>query len=440
MYKQLVFSNNHKLKKEKNTRIESMILSIFYLSFFLYGIINWLQLPSFLTYFIDILNAFVFLYMIFDKANRKVISKMKLQIIIIPIISFYIVSLISAGVNLVEPQLVLWATRNEFRYYPYILASIIYLKRYKNIINFLFVMQIVNLFITIYQYFFLGLQQDLLGGIFGTERGCNAYSNIFFCILLTLSINLFIKNKLSFFKMLFLVASCMLLSAMAEIKIIFAELIIIVIFSLLFSRINIRGFLVVGISLLSLIIGLYVFSSIFSDSMIYLLNIDEYFNAGYMVGGGYNISRLGLFSDINDLFFNNNIITNLIGLGFGNCEYSSFDILTSDFYRMYGSYDYTWFSAQKLFLECGYLGFISFSLVLTSYFIWITMEKRKFGDSLGLGAFGQVYCFLLFINFIYNNSLRTECGFFAYMGIILPFIYYKEKNESKKIQPVNHKK
>ena len=45
------------------------------------------------------------------------------------------------------------------------------------------------------QYFVFGLERDYLGGIFGSEKGVNGYTIIFFIIIISKSLILYMSKK-----------------------------------------------------------------------------------------------------------------------------------------------------------------------------------------------------------------------------------------------------
>ena len=242
---------------------------------------------------------------------------------------------------------------------------------------------------------------------------------------MTIAIAYYLKNKMSFTKMILTIASCLLIGAMAELKVLYAEFVIIVIACLILSKKSLKSGTILFISLVGIIASLMLFQIIFPGWASQMTSISDFINIGFATGGGYELSRLGAIADINNIWFKGDVIKNIFGYGFGSCEYSSFTLFTSDFSQMYYSYHYSWFNFQKDFLETGFSGIIAYAIVIISMFIWITKNKRKYKDELGLGTVGQIYCVLMVVFFIYNSTLRTETGYMAYMYLAIPFIYYK---------------
>lgn len=407
--------------------IKSLILFQFFFVFFYSGVCELTGLPKTISYFVDVLNLILLVYMFCDRMKWKKLYSIKMNFIFFAILSMCILCLTTSLINRVKPQLVVWAVRNELRYFPFFLGSILYFTKddAKSFIKVLFRLQILNVLVSVIQFFVYGIEQDNLGGIFGTSQGCNGLTNVYFCFLMTLAICYYLNHKMLFIKMILVVGSCLVIGAMAELKVLYAEFAIIVIMSLILCKKTLRTGVMIVTSVGGLIGSLMLFSIIFPDWLDHMTSILDYINIGSDTGGGYEISRLGAIEDINDIWFKGDFVSNLIGYGFGSCEYSTFDFFTSDFSRLYMEYHYSWFSFQKDFLETGFVGIISYALVIVFIFMWITKNKKIYKDKCGIGVFGQIYCVLMVIFFIYNSTLRTECGYMAYMFLTLPFMYYK---------------
>ena len=428
----------------KKLTIKSLIYFQFFFVFLYSGICDLTGLPTTISYFIDIINLVLLCYILCDRLKWKKISRYRMNGMVISILILCFMCLFTSFVNKVSPQLVVWAIRNEFRYFPFFIGCVLYLTKYnvKSLINILFKLQILNVIISLIQFFVYGIEQDRLGGVFGTVVGVNAATNAFFCFLMTVAITYYLNYKMSFSKMILTIVSCLLIGAMAELKVLYAEFVIIVIASLILSKKSLKSGIILFVSAVGIIISLMLFQVIFPGWASQMSSISDFINIGFSTGGGYELSRLGAIADINNIWFQGDIIKNLFGYGFGACEYSSFDFFTSDFSRLYLSYHYSWFNFQKDFLETGFAGIVAYAIVIASMFIWITKNKRKYRDTIGLGTVGQIYCVLMVIFFIYNSTLRTETGYMAYMYLAIPFIYFKsmiQENWGSKYEKTNKK-
>ena len=394
-----------------------------------------LKLPSALTYVTDIFMLPLMLFLLMNRnhplkqVGAGYVSKLY--------ILYAFVIVIGLILNLVPPLLVLWGLRNGFRGAVFMIACVSFLTSadVRKIFDIFFWLQIVNIPVTLYQYFILGLTQDKLGGIFGIEKGCNGYSNLFFIILLSYYTTAYFAKKTSFLKLLFVVASTILIAAVAEIKFYYYEFAIIVVLCILFSKPSKKSILFVILAGVVMLLSLSVIERIFPDQAAVVTNVDETINYASTEGGGYNISRLGAFSKINQLFFHGDPIKNLFGQGLGSCEMSAYSFLTSDFYKEFGHYNYRWFSHMMLFLETGYCGLILNLSIFIAVFIHALKHRRALdkSGSLYIAAFVQILSLMGIINTFYNASLRAEPQYLYFFAISACMVYCKSAKESRHV-------
>ncbi len=413
----------------KRIDLEKVVLFQFCFALLYNGICALFSLPTTLSYLIDVINLFVLIEILFDASRNKKIYKLRLTGVFYALVCLNLACLSTSIIHLVNPLLVVWAFRNEMRFFPFFLACVLYLSinSVERVAKLLFRLQILNVLVSLIQYFVFGYKQDNLGGIFGVTTGCNAYTNAYFCYLTVAAVCFYLRSKMSFSKMALTLLSCLLLSALAELKAFYAEFALAIILCVIFSKKSTKSVALIFISIVGLAVSYAVFSIVFSGWASQMANLSDYFNVGFAVGGGYEISRFGAVSDINDIWFHGDWVLNLFGYGFGACEISAYPIFTSPFSLAFSSYHYSWFSFQKFFLECGFLGVAAYLAVFISIFIWISRAKRKFGDNDGYGAFGQVYCLLLIVFAIYNSTLRMELGYVVYFLLASSFVYYKHR-------------
>ena len=162
------------------------------------------------------------------------------------------------------------------------------------------------------------------------------------------------------------------------------------------------------------------------------LSIEAFLNEGSSTGGGYNISRLNAFSEINTIFFHDSFLKNLFGYGFGNCEYSTINIFCSDFYKLYGFYNYRWFANQWIFLETGYAGVISFcSFFVISFIISFKNSKNIVVKNKSLIETGIIMTIICLISFFYNSLLKADYGYIAYFSLAIIGLVIKFQNNDK---------
>lgn len=95
-----------------------------------------------------------------------------------------------------SPILYIWGFRNIFRYYAYFISCIALLDisdvleiipKFKKI-------YIINFFICLVELG-LGYSGDNIGGIFGTQRGCNGYLNFFMIVISAIYVTEYLEKR-----------------------------------------------------------------------------------------------------------------------------------------------------------------------------------------------------------------------------------------------------
>ena len=140
--------------------------------------------------------------------------------------------------------------------------------------------------------------------------------------------------------------------------------------------------------------------------------------------------------DINRLtalpIISKNILTEfhekIFGLGLGNCDLSSIELLNTPFYNEYSQLNYNWFSVSFLFLETGYRGLLIFILFYIICFI-LCLKMYKSGTARkDFCQIAMIMCIICILSVMYNSALRLEIAYVVYFVLALPFISAKRKN------------
>ena len=157
------------------------------------------------------------------------------------------------------------------------------------------------------------------------------------------------------------------------------------------------------------------------------LSFEAFISEGSSTGGGYNLSRLSGISNINKIFFNDDFLKNSFGYGFGNCEYSSFEIFTSNFYKIYGDYHYRWFTHLWVFLETGYFGIVSYLLIIISIFFQsFKCIKNKFNQlDFDCIIFTCIISVIMILMFFYNSLLKADFAYLAFFALSISSVIIK---------------
>ena len=319
-------------------------------------------------------------------------------------------------------------TMGIFVFFPLCIAYLT-VKDVEKIFSIMCKMQVLNVLLSFYQYFVLGIWGDYLGGIFGTVQGANGSANIFYLVLFAYLLTKTLQDYTNLKRFIFYSLSFVILAAMSDIAAFYIEMVMIAGAVFLYMRTNIKKihFMLVGI--IGFVVALISFSVIYPERFAFLMdlgNLKAYIGIGEY-NGVYGISRLNPFSQINTQFFKGNIIKNLLGFGLGNCEYSEgFGALQSPFFQANRYFRYYWFSNAMTFIETGYLGLLTyFGFVTQNYISSIKFLKNKSLYEWGLYGIALIICFVFV--FFYNNSLNLSGGYLMFFGLSVPYIFTKEK-------------
>ena len=350
--------------------------------------------------------------------------------VIVCIVLYLFISLFTSFIYFVSPLLVAWAFRNTFRGIIFFLACALFIKKedLPHLFNILLFVQIISLVLAIYQFAILHHTQDFIGGIFGYGNG--AAVNIFNALLMAYFLVCYIKKRDGIFKLALALISSLVVAALAEEKATYFFALIVIVSSVIFTGFSFRKIIALFIAIVAIVIGLILLGTYYPDMLDNLIDIDSILNyATVTYDEGYRLPRLGSFFVINDLFFNNDVLSNLFGIGFGNSETSSFSFLQSNFYNRYGDYNYRWFTHQWIFIEEGYIGFIAFLSIFVAMLICLLKNKNQDQDNYyKIVAIGTVLCCIASI--WYNATLKVDMQYLAYFSMAIGFVGSKKDSSA----------
>ncbi|MGN0358877.1 MAG: hypothetical protein ACI4E0_13890 [Blautia sp.] len=378
-------------------------------------LVDFFGVPSAVRY----INDVILLLLLFSciKAIKPTLQQTGTMDVAGAVVLFSLMLIPGVVINGGSPLLILWAVRNNYRFFAFYIVCLCTLDREDiiRILEMLCWLQHLNLAFCLFEYLVLGKTRDYLGGIFGTSKGCNAYLNVYLCIVLCYVIYKYLKEKTSTGYMLYILLSIMLIAGLAELKIVFIEIIIIIAIAILMNRKEKRIWTLLAFGLAAIIVGLLALLVVAPQHFRVLMNLQNLIDYVGSEDGGYYLSRFQAFSNINQLFFRGDWILNLFGMGFGNCEYSSFSFLQSPFYRTYGQYNYRWFMHQMLFLESGYAGLLSYIAIIATVFFnaWRRWTDKKDGNI--MHGMTMIMCIITVISVWYNSSMRMECAYMIWL-------------------------
>lgn len=393
-----------------------------------------LSFPSTIQYLNDIAWIILSFFLIKNNFITKLKNAGLLPVLYVLLITciFYLISILYNEVHL---PLVAWAIRNSLRFYIYFIACICFLRISDIIMIFdkLFYIQLINFVLGLYQYFILGYYMDNLGGIFGHGNG--AALNTFQAMIFIFYLCGYFEKKYTIVRVLIILLTSLIIAALAEEKAFFVYLIIGSIGSILLSKPSWKIILII-ISLLFFIPkGILLLGSINESwNLDVLTNFDTAIN--YM-DKSYELSRLNPYSQINELFFKDDLMKKLFGIGFGNsenCETASF--LNSKFYKDYWYFQYYNFTHQKRFLESGILGFGSYVLFFITIFTILLKTLRKKTNELYIYKFCMIFCVITVLSCMFSGALIFKEAYIIYFGLSTGCVClkYKQKLLNKKME------
>lgn len=420
-----------KLYIKKRTFPEWLAYFIVVFPFFFSLLIELLGLINWVRYIVDLAWVLASIALFFQ---RKIALKKGLYPFFLLTILFFVYTLVAYLFRIQSPLYYLWGVRNNFRFYFAFLvfASFFEEDDVSSLFKIMDILFWINIPICLFQFFVLGLNQDFLGGIFGTERGCNGYMLIFFSIIASKSLLCFMHKKESSLSCFLKCGFALLLATLAELKFFFVILVVILLLSSLLTKFSWKKFLL----LLSLMLIASLMASIFPilfgensnltfEKILELITSESYSSENDM--GRFTAIPIAL------KLFLTTPAKQLLGLGLGNCDTSAFAAFNTPFFQRYEFLHYSWFSSAFLLLETGWFGLIFYF----TFFVFCFFTSRK---RLKENTSNPLYCQMAMITSIlcviltfYNSSLRTEAAYMIYFVLALPFI--PSKNPTNK--PLN---
>lgn len=412
-----------KIKKSKKNFIYLELLYIL-IVFFLKDILHF---PSFITYLTDLLLVCSFAVS-FGKIQKSIIKAQARSTFYI-ILLILLTMIIGALLNGINPLYFLWGFRNNFRFFIFFISCIVLLdkddidKIFKLFLFFFW----INFAITLIQYFGFGLKKDYLGGIFGITQGCNTYSVIFLGAILCYKISLYFNSKITLFNLLIYLFTSLLIAVLAELKILYFELIICFILAILFSKPTTKTLISLLLCFIGIFFVIWLMSVYDPDTLEFLKNttlVQDYLSGeGYTDSGDLN--RFTALTKIYNMFFANNLLNGLFGFGLGSCDTSSFAFLSTPFFKNYEYLHYRWFSHSWVYLEQGAIGLILLILFIVSILIFC-LRRRKFLNAQYI-LVTLLFSALTLIGIIYNCALEVEASYLIAFMLAIPFIINKSE-------------
>lgn len=412
-------------------KINGLIIAHIYIVLFIEFFISVLFFPKALRYILD-LNLLVIMLIYFVLQKKRVESKE--YIIVKKYLIIYMSLMLLGGVFASVPiGQILWAARNNFFYVLFMFFTVSYLKENEitKVIDNLCKIQILNVICGTIEFFLLHKKNDYLGGIFGIEQGCNAYLNIYCVIICAYVFSKYMYKKSSLLNVILVFGSSIYMAILSELKIMFIELVIIVILAILMSGniSKIVGIFITGI--LGIYYGGIVISIVNPEILRIISSLENMVDYGTRVdygNGDIRIARMSAISQVNEYFFKGDLKKELFGYGFGACEESvSFPFCNSSFADKYSYLGYRNLTTSMNYLETGALGLVMFLVSFVMMIIIAQKAKKILGEKIYIATYVQIVVFVSILNFAYNSSIRRMIAYVTFFVIAHMFVVLREK-------------
>lgn len=412
--------------------VRSIAKIIIYYSIVMCALVAELKLPSTIYYLNDLLMIVLFVLLL-RKKFLSIFKRINFNFLYIWLCILLVVVLMGIVGNFVPIKLVIWGGRNTFRGLIFFIGCIVFFK-YEDVYSILNVfvkIQILNVILACYQYFILGLKQDRLGGIFGHGNG-NALG-IFCSIICCYTLLVYLNKNEKLKEAVFCFITSILLAALAEEKLLFIELALIVILVILLSKKSLKKWVFIPFLIAIFYLGLNIFEIYFPgalDTMFSFELMEKYLTASWE--GSYYIPRLGSFSFISEKLFHNNLFNMLFGIGIGNADTSSFEFLQSNFYTQYGYMNYRWIFSQWTIIEMGIVGFLLFIILFLSIIFYLLIKRKKSCiDELCIIDMSIIISVICLVTMWSNNTLRVDTSYIPFFAISAGVITVKCKKQKR---------
>lgn len=411
-----------KLVIRKKTTAEWLALYVLILPFFFSFLMEFLPLPSIIKYTVDI-AWLCLLALILIRRNLRLDGPARHLLYVVGL--FFLMTIVGLVLNYQSILYYLWGLRNNLRFFVFFFACILFMqtRTAASVMKFFDFLLWVNLPIVLYQYVFMGKDQDRLGGIFGVESGCNGYMNIFLIIVITRSILLYLQRKESMPLCFAKCAVALLIAVFAEMKAFFLELVIVAVMAVLITRFSWKKLWIILVISVGVVTGAQLVERLFPEFADWFRweKIWESLSSekGYTSQGDMN--RMTAISIAMERFLTDGW-QKIFGLGLGNCDYATFDFLTTPFYRMYHRLNYVWFSSSFLILETGFAGLLLYGFFFVRLFFAARKEAKQHKGRVIYAQMAQILSAVCILLMIYNVSLRTESGYMMFFALALPFL------------------
>lgn len=381
-----------------------------------------LGLPSVANYVCDGLLLLTMLLAL-RRPREGYVPSRGLRCVAIALLGFWAVATASALLNAVSPVLYIWACRNTFRLFGILFCCVRLFNRDDvfGLVKFFTIFFWINLAVCTHQYFVLGTGQDNTNGLFGTGSGGNAMMVILMFAVSALCLFGYSSRRKSMAELIATLAACCFLAAIAELKVYYALLALLIGLSAILNKPSFRYVAIVAFSLVALFAGVQLLET-YNPDFVGFFSLESIIES--TSEGGYSsegtLNRLSAVETL-DVMFMNGAAERAFGLGFGAGQFTQF--FESPLYAIWGEVlHWTWFTDAAVFLETGYVGLAVYVAIFAIVAVQAVRMRRRTGSDCWLVSACASIAVLCLVLIVYNCSLTVDPSCY-FIGVVLAFPY-----------------
>lgn len=381
-----------------------------------------LGLPSVANYVCDGLLLLTMLLAL-RRPREGYVPSRGIRCVAIALLGFWAVATASALLNAVSPVLYIWACRNTFRLFGILFCCVRLLNRDDvfGLVKFFTIFFWINLAVCTYQYFVLGTGQDNTNGLFGTGSGGNAMMVILMFAVSALCLFGYSSRRKSMAELIATLAACCFLAAIAELKVYYVLLALLIGLSAILNKPSFRYVAIVAFSLVALFAGVQLLET-YNPDFVGFFSLESIIES--TSEGGYSsegtLNRLSAVETL-DVMFMNGAAERAFGLGFGAGQFTQF--FESPLYAIWGEVlHWTWFTDAAVFLETGYVGLAVYVAIFATVAVQAVRMRRRTGSDCWLVSACASIGVLCLVLIVYNCSLTVDPSCY-FIGVVLAFPY-----------------
>lgn len=397
--------------------------------------------PSSLMNITDIITCVLLVFAVLSRIGAH--SKKKLNYVDVAVCIFLIYALLTSAINGIDLLQVIWAFRVTFRFYIfyYCCVALLGCNDVRTLLRMFEILFVFNAVLVAFEYVVQGKQGDCLGGMFGIEQGANGYMNIYLILMLAYEVTRYLRRRQTLKVLVLYFLVVLVIAALAEMKFLYVEVIVIALSSVLFRFPNRKVIILLAVLVGALAIGLQMLRLVFPESYEMMLTgegTDNYLDASWTAGR--EMGRTTAIAFVDTSFFSNYIVhetygvgfgnlllNRLFGLGFGSAEPSR--LMHNPFAEQYSGTQYGAFEFADRYLEMGWIGLFLYSLIFIMIFV---STFKKEADSLDVEQLiwretVRIIILIVLMNIWYGN-LRTEASYMLFFFLSLPRIQSRNSN------------